>query len=58
MALAMGNDKVRIYLDGVLYRLNLYSATPIANGILLVTADDYIIKDVNGLFITAKEEDN
>lgn len=56
MALSLGNDKVKIYLDGILYKLNLYSATPITNGIVLLSADEYILKDLNGLFITTEME--
>lgn len=56
MALYLGNDEVKICLDGILYKLNLHSTTPIINGVLLLSADGYILKDLNGLFITAEKE--
>ena len=52
MALYLGNSRVKINLDGVVYCLNLYSKTPITNGIRLVTSDGLILKDANRLFIT------
>lgn len=57
MALYLGSNKVKINLDGVAYYLNLYSTTAIVNGIALLSSDDYILKDSNGLYLTAKESE-
>ena len=57
MALYLGSDKIQIYLDGILYKLNLYSEKPITNGILLLSSDGYVLKDVNELYLTTKKED-
>lgn len=57
MALYLGGDKFKINLDGIIYRLNLISQTPILNGIKLLTSENYILKDSNGLFLTAKESE-
>jgi hypothetical protein len=57
MALYLGRDKVKINLNGVVYCLNLFSATPITNGILLLSSDGYILKDSNGLYLTSKESE-
>ena len=57
MALYLGSDKVKINLDGVTYCLNLYSTTLIINGICLLSLDNYLLKDINGLYITAKESE-
>ena len=57
MALYLGSDKVKINLDNVLYCLNLYSTTPITNGVRLLSLDNYLLKDSNGLYLTAKESD-
>lgn len=56
MATYMGKDKVKIYLDDTLSKLNIYSTTPIINGVVLLSSDEYILKDSNGLYITAKKE--
>lgn len=56
MGLYCGGEKVKIYLDNILYKLNLYSETPIINGVMLLSVDGYILKDLNGLFISAKKE--
>lgn len=56
MALYLGEDKVKLNLDGIVYFLNLYSEILILNGIRLLSSDDYILQDSNGLYLTAKEE--
>lgn len=55
MALYLGNDKVSINLNNIMYLLNIYSSELIINGILLLSSDDYILRDCNGLYLTAKE---
>lgn len=56
MALYLGSsDKHKIILDGATYYLNLFSKILITNGEILLSSDDYILKDSNGLFLTAKE---
>lgn len=57
MALYLGNsEKLKIILDGKAYKINLYSEIPATNEIKLLSSDGYILKDINGLFITSKEE--
>ena len=57
MALFLGNSQVKIALEDKKFSLNLYSPTPITNGIRLLSSEGYILKDANGLYLTAKEED-
>lgn len=58
MALYLGNgEKVKIKLNNVLYNMNLYSSTPILNGIMLLSSEGYVLKDANGLYLTAKESE-
>lgn len=57
MALYLGNSKkLKININNIVYNLNLFSETPITNGIRLLSSDDYILKDSNGLYITSKED--
>lgn len=57
MALYFGSsEKLKVNLDGIKYYLNLYSKNPITNGIRLLSSEKYILKDSNGLYITAKED--
>lgn len=56
MALYLGNNKVKINLNGIVCSLNLFSSNLILNGILLLSSENYILKDSNGVFLTAKEE--
>lgn len=55
MALYLGNEKVKIYLNGVAYCLRTSFEAPAINGVRLLTSDNYILKDANRLFVTAKE---
>ena len=57
MALYLGNEKVKINLNDTVYYLNLFFKTPITNGIRLLSFDNYILKDSNGLYITAEKEE-
>lgn len=57
MALYLGSDKCKIVLDNIVYYLNLFSETLITNGGLLLSSDNYILKDSNGLYLTVKEGD-
>lgn len=56
MALYLGSEKKKLNLSGLTYCLNLFSATTIVNGIQLLSSDNYVLKDSNGLYVTAKEE--
>ena len=56
MALYLGNsDKLKVMIDGVVYRFNLFSKTPITNGIRLLSSDDFTLKDSKGLYLTVEE---
>lgn len=51
MALYLGNDKIKINLNGAVYHMNLFSATPTTNSIGLLSSDNYILTDINGVYI-------
>ena len=57
MALYLGRDKIKINLNNVQYLLNLYSDPPITNGIRLLSLENLILKDANGLYLTTKESE-
>lgn len=57
MALYLGSNKVKINIDGATYCLNLFSETPITNSAMLLSSDSYILKDFNGLYLTAKGDE-
>lgn len=50
MALYLGRDKVKINLGGTVYHLNLLTNTLI-NDIRLLSSDNFILKDSNGLYL-------
>lgn len=55
MALYLGSDRVKINLNGVVYYLNLYSTTPFVNNCCLLSSDNYILQDSNGVYLTTEE---
>ena len=58
MSTFLGNDKVRVFIGGIEYNIEFYSENLITNGVVLLSADGYILQDVEGTYITAKEGDN
>lgn len=57
MGLYLGSsDKLKVNLDNAIYCINLYSALPTIEEILLSSSDDCLLKDFNGLYLTPKEE--
>ncbi len=56
MAVYLGSNGYKVNLDGKVYNLNLYTKTIIANGVLLLTSDGSILKTLNNLYLTAKED--
>lgn len=57
MALYLGNsEKLKINLGDVVYIMNIFSALPTIENVILSSSDDYILKDFNGLYLSPKEE--
>lgn len=58
MGLYLGSsEKLKINLNNILCSLNLFSETPITNSVRLLSSEGYILKDSNGLYLTAKEDE-
>lgn len=57
MAVYLGENRIKINLNGIVYILNLFTTAPILNGIRLLTSENYVIRDSNGLYITVKEDE-
>lgn len=55
MAIYIGGQKFKIICDGKVCGLQTYSPIPITNGVRLLSSDDYILRDINGLYLTATE---
>ena len=51
MALYLGGDKVKINLNGTVYCLNLFSAMPYPRDVVLLSSDNFILRDLNGLYL-------
>lgn len=57
MAFYLGDERLKINLNGNLYQLNIFSELLILNGILLISSERYILKDSNGVYLTTKESE-
>lgn len=58
MALHLGSsEKIKIIQGGTLIRFNIYSINIVTNGVRLLSSEDYILKDSNDIYLTAKEDD-
>ena len=58
MGLFLGNNKYTLYLDGIVYRIATPGASkPTVSSIVLLSSDNYILKDSNNLYLTVKEDE-
>ena len=57
MALYLGNsEKLKVKINNITHSLNLFSEIPIFNGARLLSSENYILKDSNGIYLTVKED--
>lgn len=57
MGLYLNNsEKLKINLGGVAYVMNIFSALPTIEDIVLSSSDDCILKDFNGLYLSPSAE--
>lgn len=56
MALYIGSQRVNVKLGSSDRLIEFYSSTLITNGMRLLTSDDLIVKDSNGLYITLEPD--
>ena len=53
MALYLGNSgKLKLILNGVAYKINVYTGESVINGDKLLSSDNYILKDSSGCYLT------
>jgi hypothetical protein len=57
MPLYLGTEQVRINLDDIIYHLNLFTNVIMINNPKLLSSDNFVLQDSNGLYITVKEDD-
>ena len=55
MGLYLGTNKVKITMADGVYNMQLFSTTPIANGIRLLSSEGYVLQDVNGVYLIVEE---
>jgi hypothetical protein len=52
-----GSEKLQVNIDDVKYFFKQFSEILITNGVRLLSSENYILKDSNDVYITAKEVD-
>jgi Mn-dependent DtxR family transcriptional regulator len=57
MALYLGGQKVKININGIAYKLHIFSNASLTNYVRLLSSEGYVLKDSNGLLLTAKESE-
>lgn len=57
MALFLGSEKKKLNFNNALFNLNIYSSTLTVNGVMLLSHDNYILTDSNGLYLIVKEDE-
>jgi hypothetical protein len=57
MPLYLGTEQVKINLDDIIYHLNLFTNVIMINNPKLLSSDNFVLQDSNGLYITVKEDD-
>lgn len=57
MGLYLGgnNERLRVILNGVVYRLNFYTTTAIMNGSRLLSSDNYVLLGSDGYYLTVED---
>lgn len=58
MALYLGSsEKLKISLSDIICSCNFLFTTPVIEGIQLLTLDDCVLRDVNGLYLTVNGDE-
>ena len=53
MAVYANGTRCAMTLGGFTFNMELYSDTPITNGVILLTSDGDVIKDTHGIYATS-----
>lgn len=57
MAIYIGGQKYKLICDGDVCEMQTYSPIPITNNIRLLSSENYILKDMNNVYLTVVKED-
>lgn len=55
MILCIGGKKYTINVNGAQFFMNIITQNNVVKNIMLKSSDNFILKDINGLYIAAKE---
>lgn len=57
MVLYLGDKKVKLNLNGSIWRLNIFSQKPAIEYNGIISSDNYILTDCNGVYLKIKENE-
>jgi hypothetical protein len=57
MGLSLGDKKVKLNIGNTICNLIIPATTTMLNDIVLLSSDNYILKDSNGVCLTTKEDE-
>lgn len=55
MSLFLGTEKVNVVINGKIFKVHIPTVQPGVGSIRLMSFDDYLLQDADGLYITVKE---
>lgn len=55
MAVYVGGQKYKLIVGRDICDMQIYSPIPITNGVRLLSSDDFILKDINNVYLTVTE---
>lgn len=57
MPLYLGNEKVKVMIDGKKYNLNVIYVKQSLPINVLMSSEGFVLKDINGLYLVSKERE-
>lgn len=57
MAIYIGGKQYKLICNGDVCEMQAYSPIPITNNIRLLSSENYILKDMNNVYLTVVKED-
>jgi hypothetical protein len=51
-----GGEKLKLNIGNTIYNLIIPATTSMLNDIILLSSDNYILKDFNGVYLTTRED--
>ena len=58
MGLYLGaSESLKVFFENIAHKLDVYTEVPVLNGTMLLSSDGFVLRDKNGVYLTAKEDE-